>query len=124
MCTSGSARPPTMRRSASATTRVVTTDRAAAYLRALAKLLPGTTYVKGKMVQQRLERDHEHLEERLRPTCGFRTLADGRVLCSGQALIPNVVGRFNQLEVAVANAVTLPPLVPAWATLRAVLLAR
>jgi hypothetical protein len=38
-------------------------------------------------VQQRIERDHQHLKGRLRPTRGFRTLAGARVLCRGHAVL-------------------------------------
>jgi len=70
----------------------VTTDGAAAYPPALAAVLPGVLHETGKAIQQRIERDHQHLQGRLRPTRGFKTLAGARVLCRGHAFLRNLRG--------------------------------
>ena len=60
----------------------VTTDGAAA--------LPPIAHATGKAVQQRIARDHQHLQGRPRPLRGFKTLAGARVLCRGHALRRNL----------------------------------
>lgn len=50
----------------------VTTDKATAYLPALRAALPEVDHVTGKMVQQTIERDHQHLKGRTRPMRGFQ----------------------------------------------------
>jgi len=42
---------------------VATTNRAAAYSPVLAEVLPAAEHLTGKAVQQRIERDHQHLKE-------------------------------------------------------------
>jgi IS6 family transposase len=70
----------------------VTTDCAAAYPPALAAALLPVAHETGKAVQQRIERDHQHLKGRLRPLRGFKTLAGARVLCRAHAFIRNLRG--------------------------------
>jgi len=41
---------------------VATTNRAAAYSPVLAEVLPAAEHLTGKAVQQRIERDHQHLK--------------------------------------------------------------
>jgi transposase-like protein len=102
----------------------VTTDRAATYPPALAEALPAAEHQTGKLVQQRIERDHGHLKGRLRPTRGFGTLAGARVLCGGHALVRNLIGGFHRLGAAMTDAlIPQPPqLVRAWDELTAALL--
>ena len=103
----------------------VTTDGAAAYPPALAAL-PPLAHETGKVVQQRIERDHQHLKGRLRPTRGFKTLAGARVLCRAHAFLRNLRAGFydlGQLVDAVA-APPQPPVVRAWAALTGMLLGR
>lgn len=103
----------------------VTTDRAAAYPPALAVALPPVAHEVGKAVQQRIERDHQHLKGRLRPTRRFKTLAGARVLCQGHAFLRNLRGGFYDLGRWVdAMAVAPPPVVQAWAALTGILLGR
>jgi transposase, IS6 family len=45
------------------TPHTVTTDKAAAYPPALAEVLPEVEHLTGKAVQQRIERDHQHLKD-------------------------------------------------------------
>jgi transposase-like protein len=63
----------------------VATDGAATYPPALATALPPVLHETGKRVQQRIERDHQHLKGRIRGMRGFKTLAGARVLCRAHA---------------------------------------
>ncbi|MGN6359644.1 MAG: IS6 family transposase [Thermomicrobiales bacterium] len=104
----------------------VTTDRAAAYPPALARALPPVVHETGKRIQQRIERDHQHLKGRLRPTRGFKTLAGARVLCAGHAFLRNLRGGFFDLgrQVDATVLAPQPPVVRAWAALTGLLLGR
>ena len=98
---------------------------AATYPPALAAVLPGITHETGKRVQQRIERDHQHLKGRLRPMRGFKTLAGARVLCRAHAFLRNLRGGFYDLGrvIGVATSPVLPAMVLAWEALTADLLA-
>ena len=104
----------------------VTTDCAAAYPPALAAALPPVAHETGKAVQQRIERDHQHLKGRLRPMRGLKTLAGARVLCQAHAFLRNLCGGFYDLGwlVTAAEVPTRPPLVQAWTALTGTLLGR
>ncbi len=104
----------------------VTTDGAAAYPPALAIAFPPVLHETGKRVQQRIERDHQHLKGRLRPVRGFKALAGARVLCRGHALLRNLRGGFYELgRPADAVAATpQPSVVRAWNALTGILLGR
>jgi len=102
----------------------VATDCAAAYPPALEAVLSGAAHATGKRIQQRIERDHQHLKGRLRGTRGFKTLAGASVLCRAHAFLRNLHGNFYDLErLADATAASRLPLVlQAWDTLTADLL--
>jgi transposase-like protein len=102
----------------------VTTDGAAAYPPALTTALPPVLHETGKAAQQRIERDHQHLNGRLRPTRGFKTLAGARVLCRAHAFLRNLRGGFYDLEhvIETSNLAPSPPAVQAWAALTGTLL--
>ena len=104
----------------------VTTAGAAAYPSALAAVLPGALHETGKQVQQRIERDHQHLEGRLRPLRGFKILVGARVLCAGHAFLRNLRGGCDDFPplIDAAAASTTPPVVQAWDVLTGALLAR
>ena len=104
----------------------VTTDGAAAYPPALATVLPGVLHETGKAIQQRIERDHQHLKGRLRPLRGFKTLTGARVLCRGHAFLRNLRGGFYDLGRPIDAVTTAlrPPVVRAWDTLTGTLLGR
>jgi transposase-like protein len=73
-----------------------------------------------------IERDHQHLKGRLRPTRGFKTLTGAQVLCRGYALLRNLRGGFYDLG-RLGDAVALSPqpaVVQAWAVLTGMLLGR
>ena len=102
----------------------VTTDGAAAYPSAFAAALPPVAHETGKVVQQRIERDHQHPKGRLRPLRGFKTLAGARVLCRGHAFLRNLRGGFYDQERLVDTVVPSPqpPVVQAWVALTGTLL--
>ncbi len=104
----------------------VTTDCAAAYPTALAAVLPGAAHETGKAIQQRIERDHQHLKGRLTVTRGFKTLAGARVLCRAHAFLRNLRDHFYDLEriLDTTTASALPPVQQAWDALTAGLLGR
>jgi len=103
----------------------VTTDGAAAYPPALEAALPPVAHEIGKAVQQRIERDHQHLKGRLRPLRGFKTLTGARVVCRAHAFLRNLRGGFYDLGRPVAAAQGQPPpVVQAWAALTGTLLGR
>ena len=102
----------------------VTIDGAAAYPLPLAAALPSVAHETGKRVQQRIERDHQHLKGRLRPLRGFKTLAGARVPCRGHAFLRNLRGGCYDLG-HLDDAVALSPqpiVVRAWAALTMTLL--
>jgi hypothetical protein len=104
----------------------VTTDCAAAYPPALAAALPPVAHEAGKRIQQRIERDHQHLKGRLRPMRGFKTLAGAQVFCRAHAFLRNLRGQFYDIawRAGVASPSPVPPAVRAWDALTAILLAR
>lgn len=104
----------------------VATDCAAAYPPALAAALPEAVHETGKQVQQRIERDHQHLKGRVRGMRGFKTLAGASVLCRAHAFLRNlrsghydIEGRFGP-----ANTHRVPAAMQAWDALTTELLAR
>jgi transposase, IS6 family len=104
----------------------VTTDCAAAYPPALAAVLPTVAHETGKPVQQRLERDHQHLKGRVRAMRGFTTLTGAGVFCRAHAFVRNLRLGFYDLGDVVSAAASSPvPLaMRAWDTLTADLLGR
>jgi hypothetical protein len=86
--------------------------------------VPPVLHETGKRVQQRIERDHQHLKGRLRPTRGCKTLVGARVLCRGHAFLRNLRGGFYDPEHLVDAAVRTPqpPVVQAWAAMTGALL--
>jgi transposase-like protein len=104
----------------------VTTDGAAAYPTALAAVLPGAFHETGKAIQQRIERDHQHLKGRLTVTRGFKTLTGARVLCQAHAFLRNLRSHFYDFERMLGTSTTpaLPPVPQAWDALTAGLLRR
>jgi transposase-like protein len=98
------------------TPTVATTDKAAIYPPALAAVLPEVKHIKGKMEQQRIERDHQHLKGRTRSMRGFQTLPCAQVICAGHGFMRNLRNGFYDLGVP-RNDTQLaqaPRLVRAW----------
>jgi transposase-like protein len=81
----------------------VTTDRAACYPPALERVLPEAEHVTGKMVQQGIERDHQHVKGRTRPMRGFKTARGARIVCGGHGFLRNLRSGFYDLGATVAG---------------------
>jgi hypothetical protein len=107
------------------TPRRVTTDAAAAYPPAPARVLPGVEHQTGKLVQQRNERDQQHLKGRLKPIRGFGTASGARTIGQGHGFIRTLRGGFYHLGLVVARDPGVPQrplLVRVWDELTAELL--
>ncbi len=106
------------------TPQTVTTDQAAAYPPALAEVLPEVEHITGKAVQQRIERDHQHLQGRLRVFRGCQTKGGAQRFCQAHGFIRNLRPGFYRLGAAPqdCNEAIVPQLVRAWEALTAQLL--
>jgi transposase-like protein len=95
---------------------LVTTDRAAIYPPALAAVLPEVKHIRGKLPQQRIERDHQHLKGRTKSMRGFKTLPCAQVVCAGHAFIRNLRTGFYEIGTPGGDASIpqAPFLVHAW----------
>ncbi|MDP9317005.1 MAG: transposase [Chloroflexota bacterium] len=105
------------------TPALATTDRAAIYPRALAVVLPEVKHITGKLPQQRIERDHQHLKGRTRSMRGFQTLPCAQVVCQGHGFMSNLRGGFYDIGGPRGNQrrSQAPCLVRAWNELTLVL---
>jgi len=63
----------------------VTTDKAPTYPTALRAVVPEAEHITGKMEQQGIERDHQHLKGCTRSMRGFQQLRCARIVCDGTA---------------------------------------
>ncbi|MGH3274968.1 MAG: IS6 family transposase [Streptosporangiaceae bacterium] len=68
----------------------VTTDRAPAYPRVLAELIPSALHITERYANSRLEADHGRLTARLRPMRGLKRQRSARILAAGHALVQNI----------------------------------
>ncbi len=95
---------------------LATTDKAAIYPPALAAVVPEVVHIKGKMEQQRIERDHQHLKGRTRSMRGFQTLPCAQTICAGHGFMRNLRNGFYDLGVGCGDGQRLqaPRLVRAW----------
>jgi transposase-like protein len=98
------------------TPSLATTDKAASYPPALAAVLPEVKHIAGKLLQQRIERDHQHLKGRTRSMRGFQTLPCAQVVCAGHGFMRNLRGGFYDLGVPGDDPRLLQtlPLIRAW----------
>jgi transposase-like protein len=103
----------------------VTTDRAACYPPALERVLPKAEHLVGKLIQQGVERDHQHLKGWTRPMRGFKTARGARIVCRGHGFLRNLRSGFHDLGATVRGERHRPAvrLGRAWTALTAVLLA-
>jgi transposase, IS6 family len=74
-----------------------TTDRSPIYPAAFRTVLPGVHHLKGKAIQQRIERDHQHLKGRYRPMRGFKRIGSAQTICAGHGFIRNLREGFYTL---------------------------
>jgi len=88
-------------------------------------VLPEIAHVTGKMEQQRIERDHQHLKGRTRCMRGFQTLPCAQVVCEGHGFMRNLRDGFYDIAAPVGDPRILqsPRLVRAWDELTLVLAA-
>ena len=61
------------------------------------RVLPETEHIVGKLDQQRIERDHQHLKGRTRPMRGFKTERGARIICRGHGFLRNLHTSFYDL---------------------------
>jgi transposase-like protein len=103
------------------TPQAVTTDKAAAYPPARAEVLPEVEPLRGKAVQQSIERDHQHLTGRLKVFRGCKTAGGAPRFCPAHGLLGNLQNGFYRLGAVSqdANDAIMPPLVRAWEALTA-----
>ena len=101
----------------------VTTDKAPAYPPALVAIVPEAEHRTGKMEQQGIERDHQHLKGRTRTMRGFQQLRCAQVICAGHAFVRTLHLGFYRLAVPTgAPRIGQPPrLMRAWDELTACL---
>ena len=93
---------------------------------ALAAVLLAARHATGKQSQQRIARDHHHLQGRVRGMRGFKTLAGARVLCRAHASLRNLRGGHYDLgwRLGPANWPLVSTTMRAWEALATELLAR
>ena len=82
------------------TPTVATTDKAAIYPSALAAVVPEVKHIRGKLPQQRIERDHQHLKGRTKPMRGFQTLPCAQVVCAEHGFMRNLRNGFYDMSSA------------------------
>lgn len=75
----------------------VTTDKAKCYPPALPSVLPGVEHRTSKYLNNGIERDHGHLEQRLYPIQGFKQAASADTIARGHALVRNLRNGFSVL---------------------------
>jgi len=75
----------------------VTTDKAPTYPPALRAVVPEAEHIAGKMEQQGIERDHQHLKGRTRCMRGFQHLGCAQVVCDGHGFMRNLRDGFYRL---------------------------
>ena len=105
----------------------VTTDHAVTDPPALAQVLPEAADEAGKHLQQRVERDHQHLQGRWRGIGGFQSLTGARVLAASHAFLRTPRGGFYDLAsptTRLTKRPALPLVVCSWDVLTATLLRR
>ncbi len=88
-------------------------------------VLPGVEHVTGKMEQQRIERDQQHLKGRTRRMRGFQTLPRARTVCDRHGFMRNLRDGFCDIGGPIGDprVPQAPRLVRAWDDLTLVLAA-
>ncbi len=92
----------------------VTTDKAKCYPPALRKVLPQAQHRTSKYLNNGLERDHQHLKQRLYPMRGFKQAASADLLARGHAFIQNLRNGFSNLTATIPRQLRL---MTAWSQL-------
>jgi transposase-like protein len=104
-----------------ATPHTVTTDQAAAYPPALAPVLPKLEHLTGQAQQQRIERDHQHLQGRRKVFRGGQTTGGAQRFCPAHGCVRHLRPGFYRLGAVSpdANEAIRPQWVRAWEALTA-----
>ncbi len=92
----------------------IITDQAKCYPPALRAVLPDATHRTSKYLNNRLERDHGHLKQRLYPMRGFKQAASADLLVRGHAFIHNLRNGYSTLTAGVPRELRL---MTAWSQL-------
>ena len=85
----------------------ITTDKAKCYPPALRMVLPSVEHRTSKYLNNGIERDHEHLKQRLSPMRGFKQAGCAGVIARGHALIQNLRNGFSDLTAGIPRRVRL-----------------
>jgi IS6 family transposase len=96
-------------------TRAIT-DRAACYVEAVRMECPGAKHRTRRYLNNRLERDHQHLKGRIRPLRGFKSWRAAWTFCRGHDLMRNLRAGHSRLAV---GATPRERLETGWAALAA-----
>jgi transposase-like protein len=93
-----------------------TTDKASIYPPALAVVLPETQQVTGKLEQQEIERDHQHLKGQYWSMRGFKQLRCAQVICAGHGFVRNLRNGCYRLGLVLGDRcrLCLPQTMRAW----------
>jgi transposase-like protein len=92
----------------------VTTDKAKCYPPALRVVLPDAKHRTAKYLNNGLERDHQHLKQRLYPMRGFKQAAAADLLARGHGFMQNLRNGLSRLTAGVPRPLRL---MTAWAQL-------
>ncbi len=85
----------------------VTTDKAKCYPPALRADLRGVDRRRSRYLNNGVERDHGHLQQRLKPMRGFKQGTSADTLSRGHALIQNLRNGFSELTAEVPPVLRL-----------------
>jgi hypothetical protein len=79
-------------------------------------VLPETQHITGKLEQQEIERDHQHLKGRYRSMRGFRQVRCAQVICAGHGFVRNLQNGCYRLGLALGDACLrrVPQTMRAW----------
>ncbi len=86
----------------------VTTDRAAAYPRALDELIPSALHAVERDANNPIETDHGRLKARLRPMRGLKRHRSARIISAGHAFVQNLGRGHYELATGVSARHRIP----------------
>ncbi len=92
----------------------VTTDKATCYPAALRAVLPQVAQRRSRYLNNGIEQDHGHLQQRLSPMRGCKQAASADAFARGHAFIQNLRNGFSRLTRTVPRALRL---MTAWSQL-------
>ncbi len=92
----------------------VTTDKAKCYPPALRAVLPQAKHRTSKYLNNGLERDHQHLKQRLYPMRSFKQATSADLITRGHAFVQNLRNGYSTLTATVPRALRI---MTAWSQL-------